>query len=319
MLNKNPSASNDMLFHPDTLTQLKRLIGQHHCVQLTNTRLAYSHAFKKPFAQPLIQINHPLFKANLLLNGAQLITFTPKEDTEWLWLSPFSDFSPQRAVRGGIPLCFPWFGRHPDNQQQPKHGIARISPWQLASLDSNAQAVEISFTLDPLVQSQTSGYPPFKVELIYNLSKTIRIDLRFSPTQYCSLPISYAFHTYFAIEDITKTSVTGLENNPFFNSAEQKTEPARLQPLTFNHEVDLVFNQVQSTQQVIANKACFLISSNTPSCIVWNPGAQLAHNINDIKSHYKHYVCLERGAVTADQIPLSPSQLHTASMEISKM
>src|SRR5690606_8857366 len=97
---------------------------------------------------PLICITTNTCTATVALHGAQLLSFCPKGGKDLLWLSPNCNFSQQGALRGGIPLCLPWFGEHPEDASKPKHGFARNQPWQLTRLQApDADICKLEFTL----------------------------------------------------------------------------------------------------------------------------------------------------------------------------
>lgn len=84
------------------------------------------------------EIDNPLAKTTIVLQGAHLIDWTPAGERPVIWLSTDAGFAPGKSIRGGIPVCWPWFGPHPDHPDAPAHGFARTSPWSVVESDSTS-------------------------------------------------------------------------------------------------------------------------------------------------------------------------------------
>lgn len=263
--------------------------------------------------QAILLIDHPLVKAKIAQQGAQLLSCAIDQQ-ELLWLSPTAIFDGNTAIRGGIPVCLPWFGVNQHDPSLPKHGFARNQDWLLTAAAETAESVEIEFSF------RSKTHPLFPYHFTANLRYRFHsqgIDAAFSITNRSDAPLtfSYALHSYLAVADSLASSVAGLENTSFLDNTNSLLPSTQATAIDFQQEVDRVYLNCPE-QQFLASESNMMIRSTTmPSAIVWNPG-EAATSIADIGIAYRGYVCVERGAVLADSIHLKSQQSHAAKMQL---
>lgn len=267
---------------------------------------------------PLLIIDSPLCSAVISLYGGQILEFQAKNKQPLLWLSPLAIFQQGKAIRGGVPICAPWFGAYRGEQSPnttyPSHGFARTSIWQEHSISAQDDDT-IHVCLALLDNSVTNAIYPaqFRMEINFILSDTLSIEFSIANTGDKALKCEWALHSYFAIDDIAKTSIAGLENQEYVDSANDGKIECLTDALTFDGQVDRYF--IKSTEsQTIQNSTPVSVSgTNCNSVITWNPGAKLAANMADIsEQYYAQFVCLERGAIFDNQWHIEPMQSQTA-------
>ncbi len=288
----------------------------------------------------VLSIDDPICKAKISEKGAQLLSFKPKlkeeeshqvgdstkYDEDWLWLSP--SIVSDKAIRGGIPICFPWFGVNQENPQLPKHGFVRDQLWQLAKIEERENSVYIQFSFDyqsysDLAISQGLNKlwkDDFKLEMNFYLSNHIDIEFNITHQGPSKREFSFALHSYFAINNILEASVTGLEGKHYLDNTQGLSIQTQSGPVEFTQEVDRVYEsttQAQLLKQSLHSQLK-IDGQNCPTCIVWNPGEKLAQKIDDIKDCFQDYVCVERGAAFADSIDIEPLQKYNMRMSIYK-
>lgn len=265
----------------------------------------------------VLLLEHALFTAEIALQGAQILSFTPQGQSNWLWLSPLASFESNKAIRGGIPICLPWFGVNTLNPEKPKHGFARNSLWQLTELKENSEGCCIHFTFN-YDGHETSLYEhAFCANLSVSLSHEIHVQLEIGNLSDRDMPLSFAFHSYFAIDDLNSVEVLGLEQKKYLDNTEGLVEKLQQQALSFEGEVDRVYENIDSIQTIKQNQRFNIAANHCPSCIVWNPGSTLADNITDIQEYFNDFICVERGAAFSDRLNITPQQTQTFSMKIS--
>ncbi len=274
-----------------------------------------------------ISINHPQFSANLFIQGAQLTSFKPKSQNDWLWLSPLEAFKTGQAVRGGIPICLPWFGVNRHDKSTIKHGFVRNNIWQLNAIKESDESVklELSYAYTPSQQSQNPTLFPSafkaKVAIILQGGPQANIEYAFelehlSPNNQV---YSYAFHSYFNVADAAATAVCGLEQHHYLDNSAGLSSKEQTGPIFFSKEVDRVYQATTQPQQLqSASQNLIIHAKNAPTCIIWNPHNKLAQSIKDIKQHVTEFICIERGCAFADEITLAQGQKHHSSMRIYK-
>lgn len=244
---------------------------------------------------PLIIVDSPLCQAVISLYGGQVLEFIPHNKTPLLWLSPKASFTTGKAIRGGIPICAPWFGHHP--QHTLNHGFARISLWEETNIVQRDNGeLTVQLTLKDNEHSKTYGYQHFTMRLDIHLGKTLTLDFMFENQHEKTQVCEWAFHSYLMTNDCHSAQVTGLENLVFNDKTNKNISKRSSSPVLFNQEVDCFYNKGSIQQQLITEHSINIAGNNCDSVIIWNPGAQLAEKMTDIKG-YQHFVCVERGAI----------------------
>lgn len=281
---------------------LEDLIKPHPYLALTNSKQHYPDS--KGSGLPLLLVNTEICSAVISLQGAHLLEFKSIDSDPLLWLSPNCDFTPGAALRGGVPLCLPWFGVHPTDPHKPKHGFARNQFWQLgeAHLKADGQ-VELEFLF---VSEANELFPyDFSVELRMILGHQVTMELTVNNTDSEAFSFSWALHNYYKINQLNQTKVLGLTNRTYLDNLEGLIEKTQTTDVNFPGAVDrayldianpLVIDMGNSNSQNIE-----ITHENCPSVVVWNPGSEAAAKITDIGANQEaFYICVERGAVRSE-------------------
>lgn len=295
---------------------------------------------------PLLVAQNDQCTATIALQGAQLLTFknhataaVGSPETNLLWLSPTAIFKTGKAIRGGIPLCLPWFGPHNSDPAKPQHGFARNRPWSLIDAQPvNAGTTQLTWELlypDPQNPSELDNAlfeGSFRVHLTMTLSNVIELQLTVSNTGTESFPLSWALHSYHPVADISTAEVAGLDQCEYLDNTdwEDDLENDNRYPavkcrkrqsghVRFSGEVDRAYVSVPEKQQLISQKTRLSVTAtNSHSAIIWNPGEEVATTMADIGAeHYRGFVCIERGNTADNTLSLPPGESHSASVSIS--
>ncbi|MEC5318865.1 D-hexose-6-phosphate mutarotase [Brenneria populi subsp. brevivirga] len=257
---------------------------------------------------PAIVVEHPQVSAAIALQGAHLLSWQPAGEAPVLWLSDNTAFTEHVAIRGGIPVCFPWFGPF----AQPNHGFARLLPWEFTSHSEDEQGVELAFTLRD--SAQTREYWPHEFTLIarFKLGKTCHVELE----AHGDYSITSALHTYFQIGDISAISVSGLGDR-FIDKVNQGQLAQQQGDLRFTERADRIYTHAQNISVIndpVLQRTIEVQHINYSDVVAWNPGAELSHTIGDMTDDgYKTFVCVETARINQ---PLSatvrsPARLST--------
>lgn len=265
---------------------------------------------------PLLVIENALGSAVLAFQGAHLISFIPAGGQDVLWLSPNAVFKPGKAVRGGIPLCMPWFGGHPDGL--PSHGFARSMDWSLHSARNLADGrTEVVMRLQDSEQTRALWPHAFNFEFTICVGQTLDLSLSAENLSNTTVPYTYAFHTYFAVEDYTRIAVTGLAGCTYIDTLGEVRRLVQEGDVHFTGATDRVYLDVAKVQTIIDAKRTIQISGNSKSAVLWNPGDH-AEKIGDIGAGVnQHFVCVERGDVFDNSLTLAAGEKHIATMTLS--
>lgn len=235
----------------------------------------------------LLKINHPTCEAAVSLQGAHLLYWKPSGETlPVVWLSEKTFFKKEIAIRGGIPICWPWFS----NVGTPSHGFARIVDWELSSFSENTTGVELVLSLKN--NNDTKKYWPhtFTLELKLHLGNTCKAELSCSG----DFEITSALHTYFGIDDILAINVTGLGES-YLEKLPTPNEPKVIGEVTFDQEVDRVYKTPEAVSLIKDTYRTIKISHHNHSDVVtWNPWIEKSKSITDLADDsYHQFVCVE--------------------------
>lgn len=263
---------------------------------------------------PILRIRTALCSADISLYGAHLLSWAPIGQRPVIFMSPQAVFQQGKALRGGVPLCWPWFGKRtggaPDS---PAHGVARISTWQLSRQEELEDGtVRLLLSLPPAEPSLPSA------ALVVELGSALRMNLLTLDVPQ-AMPFSAAMHTYFAVSDYEKIAVTGLEEAPFTEFAASPT-PHSEDPLIPAGNIDRIYCPVQDTQEITLHDPAWqrsirLTRSGSGSIVVWNPGEHLAAAMSDLGAEAaRGFLAVETAAVPAEGITLRCGETHELAM-----
>lgn len=257
--------------------------------------------------------------AVIALQGAQVLSFIPKKTmppTDRLWLSRGNQYTINKAIRGGIPLCFPWFGPH-SNPNYPSHGFARNKIWQCEDIRlEHDQSHILKFKLGH--DEETHAVWPYKfvLELTIHCADTLQLDFKLTNLDTAKFDFTFAWHSYFNV-DLSSTEIYGLQGLSYIDQLTNTTNLQSEQFLMIEREVDRIYPQTHG-EYVIQSKAVepIKITTNTESVVVWNPWIEKSKKLSDvIDEDWKNFVCVENGQVATAVQTLDVNQ--TASYQLN--
>ena len=264
---------------------------------------------------PILRIETPLCSAEISLYGGHIMQWTPIGHKPVIFMSPKAVFAQGKALRGGIPICWPWFGKNTEDASLPSHGIARTALWQHAGTETLENgAVRIVLALPPTQELMPSG------ALIIELGKELLISLMTMDVQR-TMPFSAAMHTYFAVSDYETVAVTGLEECDFIEFADDAV-PHCEDPLIPAGHIDRIYHPVAPEQLITIHDPAWERSINiyrdgSSSAVVWNPGEQLAAGMGDLGAEAcRGFLALETTAVPAENVVLRCGETHRLTTRI---
>ncbi len=243
-------------------------------------------------------------RARLTTHGAQLLE-ARLGDRDLLWLSPNASFEPGSAIRGGVPICFPWFGKHPDGL--PAHGFGRNREWQV--LDRMTDRVV--FGLDDDADTRALWPHRFHAEVAITLADDVHFAWTVRNTGDTRFTFTYALHSYFAVPDAWECAVEGLDERLRSEGDQVTTQRGAVgfvEPIDAKFETGPEHLLLRASEHEIAVDA-----DEMPSAVVWNPGP---NDVPDIGDGWHDFVCVERGRIGAEAVTLWPGEVHQAAMRL---
>jgi D-hexose-6-phosphate mutarotase len=290
---------------------------------------------------PLIKINNAYATATISLYGGQLLSFKPHTQNEAvIWLSEQAVFSENKAIRGGIPICWPWFGAFEqqaflsqspelaskiDIKNLPAHGYARISHWEIQS----TQVIDDGGTQIVLRLPQENITPPYhllsshyncELELTIIVNQDLKLNLKTVNHSQLTVPLSQALHSYFNISDIHKISLSGLEQAVYIDKLKGGQSCKQSSELTFSAETDSVY--IDSANAIKLSDPGFgrtikVSKTDSLSTIVWNPWQKKTAKMGDMNDNaWLNMVCIEPANVLQNQSRLAPGHYSSLSCTV---
>ncbi|MDY0248572.1 MAG: D-hexose-6-phosphate mutarotase [Pseudomonas sp.] len=262
--------------------------------------------------------------------GGQILSYFPDiEQPPLIWLSDCAEYAKGQGVRGGVPVCWPWFGdiqRNPEVVQKmtvtdaPFHGLARTVNWQLLNSRADRHAVQLTLQLD--ARQGLADWPhAATLQLHIKLAERLVIHLDNHNFGTQPLAISQALHTYFAVSDIDKVTVQGLAGCPYHETLEQWQLREQVGDLRFSSETDRVYLNVPTHLQIVDQgwqRRIHLRTQGSHSAIVWNPWVDKAQTLSGFaRDAWQQMLCIENANVLADHLLLAPKQRHSLQLQLS--
>lgn len=269
------------------------------------------------------EIDNALGTAYLCLQGAHITTFRPKDQDEpVIWLSDYAKFAPGKSIRGGAPVCWPWFGAHETEAGFPGHGFARTVMWEVTQSGALASG-ETEITLALVETEQTRAQWPHKsrVELKVVVGRSLKAELITTNLGDADISIGEALHTYLQIGDIADIKVLGLEGCEYVDKVGPVTRRTQEGAVTFNGEVDRVYVNTEATcviEDSRLKRRVIIAKRGSRSTVVWTPWTEKADKMGDFgPDGWRRMVCVESVNALENVVVIPAGQSHTMSVEYS--
>ncbi|MGL4615628.1 MAG: D-hexose-6-phosphate mutarotase [Shewanella sp.] len=258
-----------------------------------------------------VEINTALCQARIFLQGAQIDHFQPTGKPPLLWVSEADDYQPGNGIRGGVPVCWPWFGMSTE-AGFPQHGFARTRIWNLSSVAMRNQWVDLRFDLK--ISEADKHYWPHNTEVsvLFSLGDTLSISLVNTNLGKQSVSLTQALHSYFPIEDIHQVTASGFSGAKYIEFAKgpysQTTDEVQ-----FDRETDRVYTELGPVQLLHTPQGIIEVSrENSRSAVLWNPWIEKSKRLARFNDNdYLTMLCLEAANVLEDKLELAPGETHS--------
>lgn len=268
--------------------------------------------------QPLLRIATPACTAAVSLFGGQLLSFVPAGQQDLLWLSPLAK-APPAPIRGGVPVCWPWFGRQDQPDTAPAHGLARTAVWTVAAAECRDETVHL--VLD------APAFPGWPLALRMELQLGRALEQRLVTVNRGDAPVrvSQALHSYFRVGDALQVDVQGVDGLEYLDKFEGYAHRHRqhgdwnLRDAHDPGRSDRIYLGAAGRyvlRDPILGRCIALATAGSHSLVAWNPGETGAAAMADVGSGWRSYVCLEAANAGPDAIVLAPGTHHVLAQRI---
>ena len=272
---------------------------------------------------PFATIVNSNASAVVSLYGGQVLSYLPQaEAKDLLFVSDKAYYQTGKAIKGGIPVCWPWFGPDPQNLGRSAHGFVRNRMWSVVGTTMTASG-EPQLSLGLTDTSETLDIWPhtFDLTLTITLGETLHLALRTRNKGEKMFSLTQALHTYFSISDIANTHVTGLEGTQYID----KTAKGKSSVLSQNgevmigEEVDRIYTRVPTEVSIIdeiLKRRIRIESAGSNSTVVWNPWAKIAAEMADLQDDdYLRFLCVETANAAPDIVTVMPDEEYCLAAE----
>lgn len=262
---------------------------------------------------PFIQINNTKATALISIYAGQVLSFKPVDEPEdMMFISNNAYFETGKAIKGGIPICWPWFGSAPVKPENPDHGFVRNSFWTVSSvvcMDNGETKVSLVF----VDTEETRMMWPYRfhlsLDIIIGDSLTLCLVTRNKGEQ--AFLITEALHSYFNVGDAAKIEVLGLEKTEYLDKMENFVKVCQVGAVMLEQATDHIHIDVGhdlTIRDPVLDRKINITSSGNKNVVVWNPWAKGSEEIRDLESEdYKSFICVEIANAASSKIEIHPA------------
>ena len=260
---------------------------------------------------PVVSVKHPACTARVALHGAHVMAWCPAGQEEVLYLSPDAVYREGKAIRGGIPLCWPWFNAHPSDPDLPSHGLVRDQFWKLESTDADDEGV---------VSKLRRTTEHWTALATIRMGSSLEVAIESTNLGNDELLVSGALHSYFRVGDVREVTIKGLEDTDYLDTVGQHTNRHQTGAVRVDGEVDRYYDSSHSVrlEDPVKKRTILVEKEGSPSTVVWNPWTEKAAALSDLPNEdYLAFACVE-AAITNDRaVALNKGETHRFSTRIS--
>lgn len=269
---------------------------------------------QSPLGGPIVRLASGGSEATVALFGGHVLSWTPAGGPPALYLSPLARLDSGKPVRGGIPVCWPWFADHPLDRTAPAHGYVRTRHW--APVDSSRTGEAASVVLEP--PAEASDPSPLRARLTVTLGDRLEIALETTNPTTAPVVLTEALHTYFAVSDIAKAEIAGLDGASYLDKLDGFARKRQSGPIVVDREVDRIYESAAAVSLIDHGHRRRITVDNRGSStttVIWNPWIAKAARLADMPDDdYQRFVCIETAHAAANVATVPPggtSELRT--------
>jgi glucose-6-phosphate 1-epimerase len=263
---------------------------------------------------PRVSISGPAATAEVYLHGAHLTSWRPAGAEEVIFLSKQSQWAAGHAIRGGIPVCFPWFRNKVDDPKAPSHGFVRTKAWQLDSVEKFGDAVRVSLSTSS--DEGTRAWWPYDFQLQHRLTIGAELAQELVMTNTGSKPLRFeeALHTYYRVGGADTVRIRGLEGVAYLDNTDDNREKRQQGEIAFTAQTDRAYVDTAHAVEIVdpvLRRRIGLEKQQSRTTVVWNPWSTGAQSLADLGDEWRTMACVEASNIRAFAVHLEPGQQHS--------
>lgn len=278
------------------------------------------------------RIRHGQAELVVAQQGAHIISYQIDGDQPLIWSNPGAVFKQGKAIRGGMPICWPWFGNFQRNPQAVQdmrqssepanaHGEVRAIDWELTGMGEDGDALIVEF-IQPKAEGHLPGWPhTVGLKLQIRMDAALNVSLVSFNAGPEDVTLSQALHSYFAVSDIKQVSIEGLDGVTYLNTLKSwEQQNVQVGDITFTGETDRIYQGTPDLTSIIDpewKRRIQIQTIGSNSSVVWNPWIEKTKTLGDMEADgWQNMVCVETANVMGDIVTLKPGDMHMMSVSI---
>ena len=268
-----------------------------------------------PGGLAVVEVINARAAATIALQGAQVLTWAPRGQAPVIWLSRAARFTPGKSTRGGVPVCWPWFGPHATDSSLPAHGFARTVPWEVIGVRALAEgATRLDFRLAQTEATRALWPHASLLECHISVGTALEIDLVTRNADRSAVTIGAALHTYFEVGDVRHVVIRGLEDCPYLDKMDGGKRKRQSGPVTIAAETDRIYLDASADCLIDdpdLRRRIRIRKRGSRSTVVWNPWLEKSAQMGDFGDNgYLNMVCVESANAADDVVTIAPGGEH---------
>jgi glucose-6-phosphate 1-epimerase len=270
---------------------------------------------------PKVVISTAAAKGEIYLHGSQVTSWQPAGAEEVIFLSTQSKFAAGSAIRGGIPVCFPWFRNKLDDPKAPSHGFVRTKAWTLDSIDKAKNSVTVTFSTAS--DESTRAWWPYDFHLLHRVTVGSELveELVMHNTSATQLRFEEALHTYYRVGDSAKVRISGLAGVRYLDNTDDNREKNQEGDVMFRAQTDRAYMDTTHAVEIedpVLRRRIRLVKENSRSTVVWNPWIEGAKSLSDLgDEEWRNMGCVEASNMRACGVDLAAGGQHTMKTTVT--
>jgi glucose-6-phosphate 1-epimerase len=270
---------------------------------------------------PKVRVTSTQAAAEMYLHGAQVTSWKPAGAEEVIFLSDRAQWNEGIAIRGGIPICFPWFRAKADDPRAPSHGFVRTKAWRLESVTQEGDDVVVA--MSTASDGDTRKWWPFDFRLIHRVAfgARLKLELTVTNTGTNSFRFEEALHAYHRVGHIENVRITGLDGVTYLDNTESNREKTQHGDIVISKQTDNAYLDTQTAVELLdggQRRRISIAKENSLTTVVWNPWQEGAKSLADLgDDEWQEMACVEASNVLGFAVDLTPGHQHTMGANIA--
>ena len=260
---------------------------------------------------PFIMVDNARGSAVISVYGGQVLSFQPANEQNLMFLSEAAYYETGKGIKGGAPICWPWFGPDPEQQGRPVHGFVRNRLWNVVKTEATGNGdSKVKLGLTDTAETRAIWPHAFDLDLEVTVGESLNLELITRNKDTSPFSITQALHTYFKVGHIDQVTILGLEGVAYLDKVDNYAQKTQAGAITINSEVDRIYQNVQKElviDDIAYDRRIRIRASDSRTAVVWNPWAKISAQMGDLKDDdYEHFVCVETANAGSEVVKIVP-------------